>query len=141
MNSRGPLSRGRREHDGRLHSVQPDAFGVLRRGNDVWPYFLEWERRAVRPVTVAARLAPYLRYYASRRPTDDHGAQPAALVVFGDELAATHFLRVVREEREHAGVEVPLWGSHTRLLRRQGPLKLAWSAPKQPLLTSALPGR
>ncbi len=38
-------------------------------------------RRAVRPVTIAARLGPYLRYYASRRPTDDHGAQPAVLVV------------------------------------------------------------
>ena len=24
------------------------------------------------------RLAPYLRYYASHRPTDDHGARPAS---------------------------------------------------------------
>ena len=113
-------------HDERLHSVQPDAFGILRRGDDVWPFFLEWERRAVRPVTMAARLAPYLRYYASRRPTDDHGAQPAVLVVFDDELAATHFLRVAREEVGRARVEVPLWVSHGRLLEREGALGRAW---------------
>ena len=41
----------------------------------------------MRPVTMAARLAPYLRYYASARPTDDHGARPAVLLVFEDELA------------------------------------------------------
>jgi len=113
-------------HDDRLHSVQPDAFGILRRGDDVWPFFLEWERRAVRPVTMAARLAPYLRYYATRRPTDDHGARPVVLVVFDDELAANHFLRVAQEEMGRARIEVPLWVSHTRLLERKGPLGRAW---------------
>ncbi len=114
------------QHDGRLHSVQPDAFGILRRGDNVWPFFLEWERRAVRPVTMAARLAPYLRYYASRRPTDDHGAQPDVLVVFEDELASGHFLRVAREEMERARVEVPLRVSHGRALEQDGPLGRAW---------------
>ena len=113
-------------HDGRLHSVRPDAFGILRRGKDSVPFFLEWERRAVRPVTMAARLAPYLRYYANRRPLDDHGQAPVALVVFDDELAASHFLRVAREEMERAGVEVPLWVSHKAALERQGPLARAW---------------
>ena len=70
---------------GGLRSVHPDAFGILRRGRTTWPFFLEWERRAVRPATMAERLAPYLRYYSSRRPLDDHGAQPAVLVVFDDE--------------------------------------------------------
>ena len=68
-------SRYFRHHD-RLHSVHPDAFGVLRREGTPWAFFLEWERRAVRPSTMAARLAPYLRYYASHRPTDDHGVRP-----------------------------------------------------------------
>ena len=107
-------------YDGRLHSVQPDAFGILRRGDDAWPFFLEWERRAVRPVTMAARLAPYLRYYASRRPTDDHGEQPTVLVVFEDQLAASHFLRVAREETGRAQVEVPLRVSHRAVIERAG---------------------
>ena len=116
-------------YDGRLHSVRPDAFGVLRRGRDAFPFFLEWERRAVRPVTMAARLAPYLRYSSSNRPLDDHGALPIVLVVFDDDLAATHFLRVARQEMERAGVDVPLWVSHRAALERLGPLGRAWFTP------------
>ncbi len=116
----------------RLRSIHPDAFGVLRRGNALWPFFLEWERRAVRPVTMAARLAPYLRYYSSHRPTDDHGERPDVLVVFDDDLATTHFLRVAREEMARAGVTVPLLVSHRGLLEREGPLGRAWLAPGVP---------
>ena len=115
-----------------LRSIHPDAFGVLRRGNASWPFFLEWERRAVRPVTMAARLAPYLRYYSSHRPTDDHGARPDVLVVFDDDIAQTHFLRVAREEMARAGVEVPLLVSHRELVEREGPLGRAWLTPTVP---------
>ena len=116
-------------HDDRLHSVRPDAFGVLRREGKERPFFLEWERRAVRPVTMAARIAPYLRYYASNRPLDDHGAIPAVLVVFDDDLAAGHFLRVAADEIKRAGVRVPLRVSHRAALERLGPLGQAWLAP------------
>ena len=116
-------------HEGTLHSVRPDASGVLRRGDETVPLFLEWERRAVRPVTMAARLAPYLRYYATRRPLDDHGVTPIVLVVFDDELAASHFLRVARQEMERAGVKMPLRVSHRAALLRQGPLGGAWFTP------------
>ena len=116
----------------RLRSIHPDAFGVLRRGDALWPFFLEWERRAVRPVTMAARLAPYLRYYSSHRPTDDHGARPDVLVVFDDDIAQTHFLRVAREEMARAGVEIPLLVSHRELVEREGPLGRAWLAPGVP---------
>ena len=112
----------------RMRSIQPDAFGVLRRGNAVRPFFLEWERRAVRPVTMAARLAPYLRYYSSHRPTDDHGAQPDVLVVFDDDIAQTHFLEVAAREMERARVRVPLLASHQDLVQREGPLGRAWIA-------------
>ena len=50
-------------HEGKLRSIHPDAFGVLHKGRVMWPFFLEWERRAVRPSTMAARLSPYLRYF------------------------------------------------------------------------------
>ena len=116
-------------HDDRLRSIQPDAFGALKSGDTVRPFFLEWERRAVRPVTMAARLAPYLRYYSSHRPTDDHGAYPDVLVVFEDDIAQTHFLRVAREEMARAGVTVPLLVSHRRMIEREGPLGRAWLTP------------
>ena len=118
-------SRYFRHHD-RLHSVHPDAFGLLRREGTRWAFFLEWERRAVRPSTMAARLAPYLRYYRSQRPTDDHGLRPHVLVVFDDELAADHFLRIARREVARARVALPLRVSHRALLEREGPLGAAW---------------
>ena len=75
---------------------------------------------------MADRIAPYLRYYSSHRPTDDHGSQPIVLVVFEDDVARTHFLRVARDEMERTGVSVPLWVSHRSLLERVGPLGRAW---------------
>ena len=114
---------------GGRRSIHPDAFGLLRRNNVVWPFFLEWERRAVRPVTMAERLAPYLRYYSTHRPTDDHGARPAVLVVFQEDLAATHFLRVAAEEMVRTRTVLPLLVSHRDLLEREGPLGRAWLAP------------
>ena len=78
---------------------------------------------------MAARLAPYLRYYSSHRPTDDHGTRPDVLVVFHDDLAATHFLRIAQDEMARAGVEVPLLVSHRELVEREGPLGRAWLAP------------
>ena len=115
--------------NGRLHSVRPDAFGVLQRDGTQQPFFLEWERRAVRPVTMAARIAPYLRYYAGSRPLDDHGVIPSVLVVFDDDLAASHFLRVAGREMRKTGVKVPLWVSHRTVLDRLGPLGPAWLRP------------
>ena len=116
-------------HDDRLHSVRPDAFGVLGRDGKEQPFFLEWERRAVRPVTMAARIAPYLRYYAANRPLDDHGVTPAVLVVFDDDIAAGHFLRVAGDEMKRAGVRVPLWVSDRAALEKSGPLDKAWQMP------------
>ena len=113
-------------HRGRLHSVRPDAFGALRKDGIVRPFFLEWERRAVRPVTMDARLAPYLRYYASKAPIDDHGSVPSVLVVFDEELAADQFLRVACNGMRRSGVEFPLWVSDRNALERSGPLGPTW---------------
>ena len=119
-------------HDNVMRSVHPDAFGLLCRGNTTWPFFLEWERRAVRPTTMAARLAPYLRYFASDRPVQDHGLPPDVLVVFHDEVAAAHFLRVARDEMARTGVEVPLRVSHRTAIEAVGPLAPdAWVGPAE----------
>ncbi len=115
-------------HGDRLRAIHPDAFGVLRRGGATWSFFLEWERRAVRPTTMADRLAPYLRYYSTHRPADDHGIQPAVLVVFDDDLAVDHFLRVAREETERTRVDVPLLVSHSGLASWPGPLGGIWQS-------------
>ena len=128
-------------HGDRLRSVHPDAFGVLRKGPVAWAFFLEWERRAVRPVTMSARLAPYLRYYSSHRPTDDHGVRPAVLVVFDDDLAASHFLRLAETEMNRARVEVPLWVSHRAAIETLGPLGRAWRTPGDWELNSLLDPR
>ena len=116
-------------HAGGLRSVNPDTFGILHGNDTTWPLFLEWERRAVRPSTMSERLAPYLRYYSSHRPTDDHGVQPSVLVVFPNELTATHFLRVAADGINRAGVDVPLLVSHRELVEREGPRGRAWRAP------------
>ena len=116
-------------HDDRMRAVNPDAFGVLRKSGTEWAFFLEWERRAVRPSTMSDRLAPYLRYYSSPRPLDDHGTRPAVLVVFDDDIAATHFLRVAREEMRAERVTVPLWISHREAIDALGPLGRAWRTP------------
>ena len=117
-------------HRGRLRSIHPDAFGILRRGSETLPFFLEWERRAVRPGTMAARLSPYLRYYSSKQPLDDYGEWPLVLVVFDDELAESNFHGVARREMDRAGVDVPLWVSHSDIIEKAGPLGRAWRSPE-----------
>ncbi len=117
-------------HRGRLRSIHPDAFGILRRGSQTFPFFLEWERRAVRPSTMAARLAPYLRYYSSKQPLDDHGEWPLVLMVFDDYLAEGNFLGVARDEMAGAGINVPLWVSYRELLEKVGPLGQGWRSPE-----------
>ena len=116
-------------HGDTQRSVNADAFGVLRRGPVTRPFFLEWERRAVRPATMSERLAPYLRYYSSHRPTDDHGVRPHVLIVFEDDVAATNFLGVALTETARARVTVPLWVSHGEAVEELGPLGRAWRTP------------
>lgn len=112
-----------------LRSIHPDAFGVLRGRGKREAFFLEWERRAVRPGTMAARLAPYLRYYADHHPVDDNGVVPLVCIVFDDPLAEARFHAVARREMRAARVKVPLWVTHTEALERHGPLGPVWRNP------------
>ena len=118
-------SRYFRSH-GRMRSIQPDAYALLETAAGERALFLEWERRAVRPATMAARLAPYLRYYATGRPLEDHGFLPQVLVVFEDDLAADHFLRIAAEAIARAEVPLPLLVSDRRRIDEHGPLGRAW---------------
>ncbi len=95
-------------YEGGQRSVHPDAFFMMRRGDETKAFFLEWERRAVRPSTMRERLAPYLRYYSTKRPLDDHGVEPAVLIVVEDDIIAPHFRRIAREEMARKGARIPL---------------------------------
>ena len=105
---------------------------AVRTSGRTLPFFLEWEKRAMDPSTMSARLARSLRcYYFSNRPLDDHGHGPLVLVVFDDYLGEGNFLGVARSAMERAGVDVPLWVSHAETLERVGPLGKAWRHPDQ----------
>ena len=78
---------------------------------------------------MAARLAPYLRYYATDRSLADHDAQPALLLVFEDAVAPAHFLRVAREAIGRGGVELPVWTASREGLEAAGPLGAEWRGP------------
>lgn len=126
-------------HQDQLRSINPDAFGVLKKGSRVWPFFLEWERRAVRPSTILERLAPYLRYFSTQRPIDDHGVRPAVLVVVEQPDVQFQFLRLAREKMQHARAHLPLWVSHRQAIDALGPLGRAWRTPSNVEPTKSLP--
>ena len=116
-------------YGGGTRSIHPDGFGVVHANVRALPFFLEYERRAVIPSTMAARIAPYLRYYSSNQPLDDHGHRPLVLIVFEDPLAEANFLRVARREMKRTGVKLPLWVSYMERLEKAGPLGAAWRSP------------
>ncbi len=113
-------------YDGAVRSIHPDAHFEVLSSNGRQAFFLEYERRANRPATMRDRIAPYLRYYSTRRPLEDHGVIPSVLVVFEDELAADHFLKVARNQLARARVHLPLLVSHEADVSRCGPLAPIW---------------
>ena len=78
---------------------------------------------------MSARLAPYLRYYSTHNPQDDHGTTPLVLIVFADHLVEANFLGVARREMARTGVNLPLWVSHKEMIEKEGPLGKAWRNP------------
>ena len=86
----------------------------------------------MRPSTMATRLAPYLRYYSSHTPIDDHGERPSVLIAFDDDIAAANFLRVAGDEMDRTGVRIPLWVSHRTDIEQLGPLGRTWRTPGDP---------
>ena len=95
-------------HNGSVRAINPDAFVMMKRGREIKAFFLEWERRAIRPSTMRERLGPYLRYYSTDRPRDDHGFTPEVLIVVEDEVTAANFRHVARQEIAGATVTIPI---------------------------------
>ena len=127
-------------YDGGIRSIQPDAYFELRTSNKRHAFFLEYERRADRPATMRDRLAPYLRYYATHRPLEDHAVIPSVLVVFEDELSVDHFLRIAKQETANRSIDLAVKVSCRIELERHGLLGDAWLAlagPSTALLPSA----
>ena len=112
--------------EGAVRSIHPDAYFELLTSDGRQAFFLEYERRADRPSMMRDRLAPYLRYYSTRRPLEDHGLIPSVLVVFEDELSADHFLTFARDELSRCRVEVPLFVSSQPAVDGSGPLAESW---------------
>ena len=96
------------QHEDGPRSVHPDAFFMLRHGEETRAFFLELERRAVRPSTMRHRLAPYLRYYSTTRPLDDNGVVPTVHIVVEDAIIAPHFRQIAQQEMDQAGAQLPL---------------------------------
>ena len=81
------------------------------------------------PGTMAARLAPYLRYFSTGQLLDDHGHPPQVLAVFDDPLAESNFLGVASREMARTRVHLPLCVSHRERVELARPLGPAWLNP------------
>ena len=124
--------------EGAVCSIHPDAYLEVQTSKTRQAFFLEYERRADRPATMRDRLAPYLRYYSTRRPLEDHGVIPSVLVVFEDELAADHFFGLAEREQSRSGVNLPLMVSCRVDLERNGPLADVWRSLSKRSATTLL---
>ena len=125
-------------YEGAVRSIHPDAYFRLLTSDGRQAFFLEYERRADRPSTMRDRLAPYLRYYSTRRPLEDHGFIPSVLVVFEDEMSADHFLAFARAESSRRRVEVPLFVSSQDQVDGTGPLSHIWRTVRSQELSRPL---
>ncbi|MYE39366.1 MAG: hypothetical protein F4X27_03965 [Chloroflexi bacterium] len=105
-----------------------DSVAVRASGRTL-PFFLEWEKRAMNPSTMSARLARYLRCcYSSNRPLDGHGHGAAGAGGLRRLPGEGNILGVARIEMECAVVDVPQWVSYRELLEGVGAMGAAGAA-------------
>ena len=104
--------------------IHPDATFWLSCQGDWRPYFLEYERRAVTPRRVRARLQNYPRYFASGWADLDHAGQlPLMLFVFETHDAEDAFLLAAGAHR------LPICTSNLELINDLGVLREVWRWP------------
>ena len=111
-------------YQGADYVIHPDATFWLAYQGDWRPYFLEFERRAVTPRRVPARLRNYRRYFASGWAGLYHAGQlPLVLFVFETHDAEESFLRAAGEHR------LPICTSNLEMIHDSGVLGEAWRWP------------
>ena len=111
-------------HQGQDYVIHPDATFWLSYQGDWRPYFLEFERRAVTPKRVRARLKNYPRYFASGWADQDHAGQlPLVLFVFETHDAEDAFLLAAGAHR------LPICTSNLEMINDLGVLREVWRWP------------
>ncbi len=111
-------------YQGDDYVIHPDATFWLSYQGDWRPYLLEFERRAVTPKRVRARLKNYPRYFASGWADLDHAGQlPLVLFVFETHDAEDAFLLAARAHR------LPICTSNLELINDLGVLREVWRWP------------
>ena len=111
-------------YQGADYVIHPDATFWLSYQGDCRPYFLEFERRAVTPKRVRARLKNYARYFASGWADLDHAGQlPLVLFVFETHDAEDAFLLAAGAHR------LPICTSNLELINNLGVLREVWRWP------------
>ena len=111
-------------YQGDDYVIHPDAAFWLSYQGDWRPYLLEFERRAVTPTRVRARLKNYPRYFASGWADRDHAGQlPLVLFVFETHDAEDAFLRAAGAHR------LPICTSNLELINDLGVLREVWRWP------------
>ena len=111
-------------YQGDDYVIHPDATFWLSYRGDWRPYFLEFERRAVTPRRVRARLKNYPRYFASGWADLDHAGQlPLVLFVFESHDAEESFLLAAGAHR------LPICTSNLEIIDDLGVLREVWRWP------------
>ena len=111
-------------YQGADYVIHPDATFWLSHRGDWRPYFLEFERRAVTPRRVRARLKNYPRYFASGWADLDHAGQlPLVLFVFETHDAEESFLLAAGAHR------LPICTSNLEIIDDLGVLREVWRWP------------
>ena len=112
-------------YDWTTYVVHPDASFTLDLRDGYRYCLLEFERRAITPKRIRARLENYRRYFQSGWPERDHGGQlPLVLFVFQTPDAEDAFLGVAARFNR-----IPLCSSNLALLTERGVLGDAWRLP------------
>lgn len=82
--------------DGRTSWIRPDGSGVLVRGAESRPFFLEYDRGTLDAGDYRAKFEGYLRYYGAGEWEGNFPCEPALLFVCSDDRSEERALRATR---------------------------------------------